>query len=85
MIVAVRFAILVVRMDQQDRATRSAGQRPRLQVDRIAEFFDRAADFLTGFRTDILFVVEYSRDRDARHPGRFRDIVDRELALGHGT
>ena len=83
MIVAVRLAVRIVRVDEKDRSIGSAGERARLLVDRITQGFDRATDFFTCLRPNILFVVQHSGHGHPGDPCSFRHIVDGEFARAH--
>ena len=76
MVIAVRFPVLVVRVDEKDRAPRAACQRARLRIDGVAELLDRAPDLLACLGTDVRLVVEHPGDGDPCNPGRLRDVVD---------
>ena len=76
MIVAVRLAILIVRMNQQDRPPGTAGEGARLGIDGIAELLDGPPDLLPCLGANVRLIVEHTRNGDACNPCRFRNIVD---------
>ena len=83
MIIAVRLALEIVRVDEQNRSACSAGQCARLLIDRIAKRLDRLPHFLARLLPNFLLVVQDPRNGNARDPCRPCDVIDRCLSLAH--
>ena len=83
MIVAVRLALGIVRVDQKDRPVGSAGKGARLRIDGISKRLDRAPHFFARLRPDALLVVQNARDGDSGDPGSPRNVVNGGPANAH--
>lgn len=83
MVIAVRLAFRIVRVNEHDLTAGPAGQRPRLLVHRIAERVDGSPHPLARFGPHIVTVVEDSRHSDSSDARRFGHVVDRRIAPAH--